>query len=144
MPVINVIKVQELSPLSRPLCITSLCMRPTKTPFNWDHPQHSWSITEYVATVANAVVCLGGGGRTCMCMCIRICRWPAVCLHLQEAQTFGQLEPKMLPSVVLSARWIPKTPLCSLQTLMWTLSHFLSHQMVPKATEVSAPGAPSH
>lgn len=47
----------------------------------------------------------------------------------------------MLPSIALSARWIPKPPVfvhCSCP------SCFLSHQVVPKATEVSAPGASTH
>ena len=105
----NVINAQDsYHPLDP--CVAILCVRSTKTPFNRGHPQHSWSVTEYVTTVASMHVCAY--------VFLRICRWQAVHLHLQEAQAFGLLEPRMLPSVVLSARWIPKTPLCPLQTLI--------------------------
>lgn len=112
MPVMNVIKVQELFLPSGPPRVAMLCMRPTKTPFNWGRPQHSQSIAEYVVTVGSARVCVC----TCAWVCVRICRWPALCLRLQEAQAF-RAQNAPIHSVV--SRVDPKAScFCPLQTLL--------------------------
>lgn len=115
-----------------------LCIRPIKAPFNWGHPWCSWSIIDRQGLL-QVCMCI------CVCVCVRacacwkICRWPAVCLHLQEAQAFGQLEPKMSLSLVLSARWIPKAALFVHHRPWW-----LSHQGPIRVFFITSDGTKSH